>query len=178
MNKHIFIVNGKPTSGKTTFEEMVLKKISGSKYSIIDPAKELLIKNNLWDGITKNNKIRKFLSDIKIALDDYCDYSFGKVASKVIDFNKNDTESVLFIDMREKKDIDRAVKNFGATTIYIENNNISNNISNIADDFGSNVKNYNYDVVIDNSNDLPAFEKKASDFVNVLINYGGCNEKV
>lgn len=170
MNKHIFIVNGGAGNGKTTFEDMVLSKIDGEKYSIIDPVKELLKKNYLWDGDTKTPELRKALSDVKLALDNYCDYSFGTVISKVYDFNKS-KKSVMFIDMREEADIKRAVKEFGAVTIYIKNNNVSMPPSNIADEFASNECNYPYDIIIDNSGTLSDLEKKIECFVSTIREY-------
>lgn len=177
MNKHIFIVNGKATAGKSTFENMVLEKINGEIYSIIDPTKDFLIKNFLWDGITKSPETRKLMSDIKIALDNYCDYSFSEVALKVCDFKINESQQILFIDMREEADIKRAVKEFGATTIYIDNDNVHIKPSNVGDAFADSKDNYKYDILIDNSGSLADLEDKVTGFVDVLLNVGGCDEK-
>lgn len=174
MNKHIFIVNGGACNGKTTFEDMVLSQIDGEKYSIIDPVKELMIKNYLWNGFEKSPELRKALSDIKIALDEYCDFSFATVVSKVYDFNKSQ-KSLMFIDMREKEDIERAVKEFGAVTIYVKNNNTKIKPNNIADKFAESEHNYPYDIIIDNSNTLNELETIAKHFVDTIKEYD--NEK-
>ena len=89
MRKKIFIVNGKPEAGKDTFENLVLKKVTGIKYSIIDPVKIVLQEIGLWDGKTKDGKIRKLMSDIKIALDEFCDFSFQNVKKYVRDFEND-----------------------------------------------------------------------------------------
>lgn len=172
--KYIFIVNGKPTSGKDTFAGMILKKMGGAKYSIIDPVKELLLNGGVWDGKTKSPEIRKLMSDVKILLDEFCDYSYGEVRQYIKRFQKDEIKGrVLFIDMREKHDIERAVKEFGAATIYVENANVEIEPSNIADDFASNKDNYPYDIVIDNSENMEALERKAEDFANVLKSSDG-----
>lgn len=178
MRKKIFIVNGKPEAGKDTFENLVLKKVTGIKYSIIDPVKIVLQEIGLWDGKTKDGKIRKLMSDIKIALDEFCDFSFQNVKKYVRDF-ENDVVpgSVMFIDMREKADIDRAVEEFEATTLYIDNK-MNPIISNVADDFASSKDNYNYDIIIDNSGTINELAAKASEFATVLINLGGCDETI
>lgn len=177
MRKKIFIVNGKPGAGKDTFEHMVLKRVEGIKYSIADAAKTVLCESGLWDGKTKNAKTRKLISDVKLALDEFCDFSFQDVKKCVDDFN-NDVlgGSVMFIDMREKDDIERAVKEFGATTIYIDNP-MNPFISNVADEFANSKDNYKYDIIIDNSGTIKDLASKAEDFAEILINIGGCDEK-
>lgn len=178
MNKHVFIVNGKPTSGKTTFENLVLEKISGIKYSIIDPVKTLLSEAGIWDKEDKSEAARKLLSDTKILLDEYCDYSYKETSKLIKDFLDNKIDgNILFVDMREVYDIERAVKDFNATTIYIDNKNVASIITNIGDKHADSKDNYPYDLIVDNSSDLFSFKEKANSFADVLITCGGCNEK-
>lgn len=163
--KKIFILNGVGTSGKGTFAEFVGKYIQSHKYSIVDLPKEAA-KVLGWGG-GKSEKDRKFLSDIMDLSTEYNDAPFKDVASIVADF-KNDLiqTDVLFIDMRDPKDISRAVKIFGAETILIENPNVRKIESNHAD---ANVKDYEYDYIIENNGTLGQLDKVAKYFAREVI---------
>lgn len=179
LNKHIFIVNGRPGAGKTSFEDLILERVQGARYSIIDPVKNLLINEGIWNGRDKSESIRKLMSDVKIALDEYCDYSYNEVRKFVEDFKANKIPgNVLFIDMREEKDISRAVVEFGADSIYIQNDNARSVHTNIADDFSDDKNNYPYDIIVYNSGSYGNFIKTCKRFANILINVGGCRERV
>ena len=178
LSKHIFIVNGKPGAGKTTFEDLILERVCGERYSIIDPVKNLLIQEGIWDGNDKSESMRKLMSDVKIALDEYCDYSYNEVRKFVRNFkNRSSDGDVLFIDMREEKDISRAENEFKATSIYVDNPNSCSVHTNVADDFADSKDNYTYGIVFDNSGSYENLKEKCSKFADVLINIGGCHEK-
>ncbi len=170
--KKVFILNGVGTSGKGAFADYIGKYISTIKYSIVDLSKEAA-KVLGWDG-GKTEKDRRFLSDIMDLSTDYNDAPFKDVLSLVTDFknNKDFTEyKVLIIDMREPKDIVRAVESFGAKTILIRNPNIRKIETNHAD---RDVENYNYDYIIENDGTLEQLEKVAKLFVCDVI----CGEHI
>ena len=163
--KKIYILNGAGTSGKGTFVEFVGKYIPTYKYSIVDLPKEAA-KVLGWDG-GKTEKDRRFLSDIMDLSTDYNDSPFRDVLSVVTDFKNNLIEDeVLFIDMRDPRDIDRAVKTFGAKTILIDNPNVEKIESNHAD---ANVKDYEYDYIIENDGSLEQLDKAAKLFCCEVI---------
>lgn len=158
--KKIYILNGVGTSGKGTFVEFVDKYIPTHKYSIVDLPKEAA-KVLGWDG-GKTEKDRRFLSDIMDLSTEYNDSPFRDVLLVVTDFKNNLIEDkVLFIDMRDPKDIARAVETFGAKTILIRNPNIEKIESNHAD---ANVENYEYDYIIENDGSLEQLDKAAKIF--------------
>ena len=164
--KKIFITSGVGRSGKDTFCEFVGKYIPTYKYSIIDLPKEAA-KVLGWDG-GKTEKDRKFLSDIMDLATEYNDIPFRDVLSVVTDFKNNLIEDeVLFIDMRDPKDIARAVKDFGAETILIENPNAKKIESNHAD---ANVSNYEYDYIIENNGTLEQLDDTVKSFIKTAIN--------
>lgn len=168
--KKIYILNGVGTSGKGTFVEFVGKYISTHKYSIVDLPKEAA-KILGWDG-GKTEKDRRFLSDIVDLSTEYNDSPFRDVLSVVTDFKNNLIEDeVLFIDMRDPKDIARAVETFGAETILIRNLNAKKITSNHAD---RDVENYNYDYIIENYDTLEQLDKVAKLFVCDVI----CGEHI
>ena len=163
--KNIYITSGIGRSGKDTFCEFVGKYIPTYKYSIVDLPKEAA-KVLGWDG-GKAEKDRKFLSDIMDLSTDYNDGPFRDVLSIVTDFKNNlIDDEVLFVDMRDPKDIARAVEIFGAETILIRNPNVEKIETNHAD---RDVENYEYDYIIENDGTLGQLDLMAKFFVREII---------
>ena len=124
-----------------------------------------------WDG-GKTEKDRRFLSDIMDLSTEYNDSPFQDVLSIVADFKNNLIEdSVLVIDMRDPKDIERAVKTFGAKTMLIRNPRVEKIESNHAD---RDVENYEYDYIIENDGTLEQLDTVARLFVCDVI----CGEQI
>lgn len=170
--KKIFILNGVGTSGKGVLVDYINKYIPTHKYSIVDLPKEAA-KVLGWDG-GKAEKDRKFLSDIVDLSTEYNDAPFKDVLSLVTDFknNKDFAEyEVLIIDMRDPKDIARAVETFGAETILIRNPKVEKIESNHAD---RDVENYEYDYIIENDGSLEQLERVAKLFVCDVV----CSEYI
>lgn len=172
--KKIYITSGVGRSGKDTFCEFISKYIPTYKYSIVDLPKEAA-KVLGWDG-SKTEKDRKFLSDVMDLSTDYNDAPFKDVLSLATDFKNNkdfDEYDVLIIDMRDPKDIARAVETFGAETILIRNPNVRKIKSNHAD---REVENYEYDYIIENDGTLEQLDKMAYLFSEQVIK-NNCFEK-
>ena len=102
----IYIVNGAPGAGKTTFENNV-EKITGDRFcyilSTITPITEIA-RNVGWNG-TKDLKSRKFLSDLKDLLTEWNDYPFKYICEEVkriegcwTEYGINPKSIVFFID--------------------------------------------------------------------------------
>lgn len=165
--KKVFVQNSVGGSGKDTWASLLNKYISTFKYSIVDLPKEAA-KVLGWDG-GKTEKDRRFLSDIMDLSTNYNDAPFKDVLSLVTGF-KNSKDyaeyKVLIIDMRDPKDIVRAVETFGAETILIRNPNVKKIESNHAD---RDVENYKYDYIIENDGTLEQLERVAKLFVCDVI---------
>lgn len=165
MLKKVYILNGYGTVGKGEFVKAISKYISTYKYSIVDLPKDAA-KVLGWDG-GKTEKDRKFLSDVMDLSTEYNDAPFKDVLSIVTDFKNNLFENeVLIIDMRDPKDIARAVETFGAETILIRNPNVRKIESNHAD---RDVENYEYDYIIENNDSIGQLESTAKVFVDFVI---------
>ena len=163
--KKIFVQNSVGGSGKDTWASLLNKYIPTYKYSIVDLPKEAA-KVLGWGG-GKTEKDRKFLSDVMDLSTEYNDAPFKDVLSIVTDFKNNLLEyDVLIIDMRDPKDIARAVEEFGAKTILIRNPNVKKIVSNHAD---RDVENYKYDYIIENDGTLEQLERVAKLFVCDVI---------
>lgn len=165
MKKHIFITNGCGGTGKDTFCHFMQLQLPTMKYSSIDHVKYLARKCG-WDGVSKTEKDRKFLSDLKLLTSEYSDMPFKCIKTAVEEFNNRRDYVVLLIDIREPNEIERAKNEFGAKTILIRNNRVKPITSNMAD---ANVENYNYDFVIDNSGSLDELREKTMRFIEENI---------
>lgn len=171
MDKQIFIINGSGGAGKDTFVEMVserLDKLSDyvavmniSSVSRIKEAAKIIG----WNG-GKEEKDRKFLSDLKELSTQYNDMPFEYMKKKVDNFKKSHFQ-VLFLHIREPEEIKRAVKEFGAGTILVTRDSIEHITSNMAD---KNVFDYEYDFVIQNNGSMKDLKNKARIFVKYQLN--------
>ena len=164
--KKIYITNGSGGNGKDTFAEFLSEYISVFKYSSINLVKEMYESIGI-DRNSKDEKKRKLYSDTKDMLTKYDDIPFKDITSIVTDFKNNKIEDeVLLIDIREPEEITRAVETFGAETILIDNPNVKKIESNHAD---ANVKDYNYDYIIENDGSLEQLKAMAKLFVRDII---------
>lgn len=170
-NKKIFIVNGYPKSGKTTFGKILNSYIPTKHISIVDSIKNLesVISNNtnVKSPKNKNEKYRKFLSDLKDLCEDYNDYPFQKIINEVFNFLFFEKELILLIDMRSPEDITRAINTFNAKTIFIKNSKGEKISSNHAD---ADVEKIEYMYIIDNNGSLDDFKDEIKKFlVKIMV---------
>ena len=169
--KQVVIINGKGGVGKDFLCNIVSKYYKTKVISVVDEVKRIA-ETCGWKG-EKTPKARKFLSDLKLALENYNGLHLVSVFEKLNTFIQKDDE-VLFIHMREKNDIEmiRQLVNFtgtykslSLTTLLVERDGLSDNIyGNVADD---NVNDYLYDYVYKNNCSLDEVE---SDFMRYFDN--------
>lgn len=162
MKKRIVILNGTGGSGKDTFIDFCKKYAKVMNASSIDKVKEIA-KLVGWDG-GKTDKDRKFLADLKHLTTEYNDMAFNDIKKSVKKFLDNDDE-ILFIHIREPKEIEKAKKEFNAVTLLVKREGLENIETNDAD---KNVDNYSYDYIIYNST-LEKLENDAKKFVNEIM---------
>jgi hypothetical protein len=163
-SKQVFITNGMARCGKDTFATFLNELTPTLKYSSIDKIKEVA-KFCGWNG-GKTEKDRKFLSDLKVLTSEYNDTPFNAVKEAVEAFNKDKEHKVLLIDIREPQEIEKAKQAFGAKTILIENKNVQQISSNMAD---AGVYDYAYDFVIQNNGTLEEFKDTVRKFYEEYI---------
>lgn len=164
MSKKIFVINGIATSGKDTFVELVSEFVPTKNISSVDKIKEIARLIG-WDGESKTEKDRKFLSDLKLLTSKYCDMPFQYMKEQVENFN-NSKDLCLFLHIREPEEIERAVKEFNAKTILITRYSVAPITSNTSD---ANINNYKYDYEITNNGTLENFKRMAEYFVKKEI---------
>lgn len=167
----IYIVNGAPGVGKTTFETAVRAKVGKDWVfilSVITPVKQAA-KYLGWTG-AKDPKGRKFLSDLKDIADSSYDLSYKYISSELSKIQKSfeiydiPTDNVVvFIDAREPWDIHRLSLAYKARSILIKRASRANEeILNHAD---RDVDNYDYDLYIELTEDLDWLDKKVEKFI-------------
>lgn len=163
MNKKIILLNGSAAAGKDTFASMISSIIPSMSYSSVQYVKEAA-KVLGWDGVTKDEKSRKFLSDLKILATEYNDHPYKMLCKVINDFLEDDIHEWLFLHVREPGEIRRLVKVFPEIiTVLVENPNVSPVTSNMADAGVNHYYRYNEKILNDGS--LADLQKKAENFV-------------
>lgn len=173
MSIHYVVVNGKPGSGKTTFETLCLEKlVYASCYSTIDFVKEIAKKCG-WNG-EKTDKNRKFLSDLKDLLTDWADVPYESILKKAASIEQElkeyflEVDYILFVDSREPEEIERFEKMLNATSLLVRRPEVeSEQASNHADE---NVFRHVYDYTIWNDGTIEDLTLKADSFIIELEN--------
>lgn len=171
----VVIVNGKPESGKTTFEKLA-KEILGEAFceqrSTVDRVKEIAIEIG-WNGV-KDSKGRKLLSDLKDICTEYNDMPVNDISQylktweyELKYYGVENIPHVFFIDDREPEHIARLKEKFNAITLLIRRPGDEEiKTSNHADE---NVFNYEYDWVINNDGTLNDLHESAERFLNWIF---------
>lgn len=171
MTKQVFIINGMATSGKDTFVNLVTKyfylryKYFAINFSSVEKVKKVA-KLIGWDGVSKTEKDRKLLSDLKLLCTEYNDMPFNSMCEIVGEFNKSKYQQMLFLHIREPEEVERAKNTFNAKTILIKRDSIEHITSNMSD---KNIYNYTYDIVINNNGTKEELEEKALEFIEDFI---------
>lgn len=160
MVKRIIVINGSGGVGKDQFVNMVGKFAPTENFSSVDKVKEVARLIG-WNG-GKTEKDRKFLSDLKILVTEYNDMPYESIKSKIQTFLDDSINSFLFIHIREPREIQRVVEEFGALSMLVVRPQVKHITSNMADE---NVFKYEYDIVIDNSGSLSDLNVVAEQFV-------------
>lgn len=160
MSKHIFVINGSGGVGKDTFIGLVSLHYPTTVITSVEEVKNAA-KVLGWTG-TKDKKDRKFLSDLKKLSEEYNDYPFICMVDKVAEWEEQNNNGFLFIQIRERDNIIRAVKEFGAKTIIVKNPRVGQIFSNSSD---GHVLEYDYDIRIINDGSMEDLEQKAKEFV-------------
>jgi guanylate kinase len=174
--KNIFIINGKPGSGKDTFVELC--KEHCRKFSIvckdtksdvhmpivftvhnissIDIVKDIA-KGFGWNG-EKDPISRNMLADLKKFLTTYFNVVDKYIEDKIEEVS-NDSDSIIFIHIREPEEIQKLKDKYpNAKTIFIDRKvDMDSNITNSSD---LEVENYKYNYTINNDGTLNDLKQK------------------
>jgi hypothetical protein len=167
------VINGKGKSGKDTFVQLINNFCTFSEsfklynLSTIDPIKEMAKIIGL-DIYKKDEKDRKFLSDLKNLVTNYNDYSYNYVVDKIKNFSL-DYKHIVFIHCREIEEIEKFKDKLNVITLLIKRNE-QNDIK-YGNDADDNVDNYDYDYIINNNSSLYSLEQEALGFADIISKY-------
>ncbi len=170
----IYIVNGAPGCGKTTFERMCVEMVRFHAVSIIstiDFVKEVARFCGWNDEKTPEN--RKFLSQLKHLLTEWDNVPYKhtvfETEKEKENFTENDfheNEYAIFIDCREPEEITKLKVALGAKAILIRRDEAESKTTSNASDAG--VLSYDgYDIAITNNGSLEELRDTVYNFLEI-----------
>ena len=161
--KQIIVINGQGGAGKDALINLIAgRQKRVMNISSVDGVKELA-KIVGWNG-SKEEKDRKFLSDLKILTSEYCGFSENYLVEKTKEFLKSKDE-LMFVHIREPFFIGEFLNKFPSAKTLLIRRGESSSYGNMADD---NVFNYDYDYIIDNCGSLEDLEEKGIQLLESL----------
>lgn len=161
--KEIVVINGSGGVGKDTFVKFCNNYTPVMNISSVDKVKEAAKVLAGWNG-EKDEKSRKFLSDLKKIGIEYNDAPFQYISNMAEKF-KNSNKEIMFVHIRECSEIEKCKQKFNAKTLLITNKNVETINTNISD---RDVNKYKYDYHINNDGTLEELKQKAKKFVEML----------
>ena len=177
----ILIVNGAPRSGKDLFCQAAFSRRELIyPISTIDETKKLA-KLLGWDGV-KDERGRKFLSDLKDAMSTYNDLPRKYVLKRIYEkcdmvdtqastytFLSDSHQLIFLVQAREPKEIERWVKENNARTLYVVRKQTQKEWGNHADDAAMN---YHYDYYLSNDGTIEEWLDKSVNFIDKIRKEG------
>lgn len=183
----VVIINGKPQSGKDTFCKYAQGYCDDDEsantliISSVDPLKEMLTQLG-WDG-TKTDKIRDMLMDMKQLWVQNQDGPTMFLFNNILEFHKAYTgeDNIVFVHIREPEEIKKLVnaltgfESMGIDVISLlvirkggEDTPNQSAETRRSDDEAL-INSYEYDVTINNDEDLIKLQELAAEFVDKLL---------
>lgn len=183
----VVIINGKPQSGKDTFCKYAQGYCDDDEsantliISSVDPLKEMLTQLG-WDG-TKTDKIRDMLMDMKQLWVQNQDGPTMFLFNNILEFHKACTgeDNIVFVHIREPEEIKKLVnaltgfESMGIDVISLlvirEGGEDTPNqpAETCRSDDEALINSYEYDVTINNDEDLIKLQELAAEFVDKLL---------
>ena len=182
--KYVVVINGRPTSGKTTLNHMIADRVAKTQkntdttiISTIDYVKQIYMKLG-WDGISKTNEDRSNLSYLKNIYINKCDGPLMDIVS-IVAHSDDKINHIFLVDCRESKEIEKiafAMKILATcqdvvfVTVYVrreEAAELFNKYGNSSDDIS--LDQYNYDYVVMNDGSLVELGDAANELVHMII---------
>lgn len=158
----VIVINGMGGVGKSSFVSLC-HKINPSviETSTVDFVKEIALQAG-WNG-NKDEIGRKFLSELKDALEHYYDIPNRKVDK----FIESHPDNIIFVNAREPHNIQYYKDKYNAITVLVINPNVKQVEGNHADE---NVYDYIYDIYIENNGNLLQLKETAKTFLDIFEN--------
>ena len=167
MGKIALVINGSGGVGKDTLCDLAAKHFRVYNISSVDPIKDIARMAN-WDG-RKDDKSRRFLSDLKALTIAYNDFPTVWAKERYLGFLESDDE-VMFLHIREPEEIEKFVRatDGRAKTLLIRGGArmTKSSYGNVSDD---NVENYTYDYYFVNDKSLEEAEREFAALLSSIM---------
>lgn len=169
---NVVVINGYPGVGKSTFSDICCEIAFpyGKSLSTVDFIKGIALLAG-WDG-AKDEKNRKFLSDLKRIMTDWGEVPMKKLEEAInehereLKFNDFDPKkAIFFVHCREPEEIQKIVDKYNAITLIVSREDIEKSLSNDSD---KNVELFSYDYMVKNNGSLQNLEIIAKSFLDEL----------
>lgn len=166
MKKIVIIINGRGAVGKDTLCGMAENNYRVMNISSITPIKEIAAQCG-WSG-KKDDKSRKFLSDLKKLMTEFNDYPTIYLLEQYRIFRESEKE-ILFVQIREGAEIEKfkTLIDIPCFTLLIKRSSQEfEKWGNASDD---EVEAYEYDYIFDNCKSLPESELEFIDMIGDMM---------
>lgn len=167
MGKIALVINGSGGVGKDTLCDLAAKHFRVYNISSVDPIKDIA-RMATWDG-RKDDKSRRFLSDLKALTIAYNDFPTVWAKERYLGFLESDYE-VMFLHIREPEEIEKFVRatDGRAKTLLIRGGArmTKSSYGNVSDD---NVENYTYDYYFVNDKSLEEAEREFAALLSSIM---------
>lgn len=168
----IVALNGMATCGKDTFCDFVAANSLSEKgkelvnsFSSVNEIKSVLVDRLGWDGVTKDEKSRAFMSELKDSWTKYNDGPFNSIKDYI---TSSVTADLIFIHIREPHEIEKLRQWCSENEYYFASmlmlRESAENISTNTGDLGAQDESYVYDLVVRNNGTLDDLQEKAINF--------------
>lgn len=161
--KIVIIINGKGGAGKDTVCEIAARYFNVEIISAITPIKDIARQHG-WNG-EKDNKARRFLSDLKRAFIKYNDLPNRYLEAEYDKFEQSDND-ILFVHIRERDQIDDFIRRvrIKCVTLLVRSSKVEKlgEFGNSSDD---DVENYHYDYYYTNGRPMSELIPTFMDFL-------------
>ena len=169
----VIVINGKGGVGKDTICTIASRLFSVKTISAITPIKKIATQCG-WEG-GKDNKSRRFLSDLKKLLISYNDLPNRYLVDEFCDFRSQHQYDVLFVHIREPVQIADFMERIYGTRVTLlirsdRKDTLKQKYGNSSDD---NVEDYNYDYIFNNNCELDELSDKVNEFLKNMFKKEG-----
>ena len=170
---NVFLINGYRGTGKDEFVKIFSEfaDFRVINLSTIDPVKDIA-KLMGWNG-KKEDKDRNFLADLKKLWVNYNDELNNQIIERIFEHVPDNSGTVVFVHVREPEQIELLTnlisnnkQRVWVSTIFINRPDARTNLpTNSAD---TEVENYIYDFIVDNTSSIDYFRNTTLEFMKNL----------
>lgn len=172
----VVVINGKGGVGKDTICDIASKFFFSDSISAITPIKAIAA-NCGWNG-EKDQKSRKFLSDLKRLLIEYNDLPNQYLVQKFQEFKENGTNDLLFVHIREPYQIEDFLNQIDSkhVTLLVRSNRMDMSKIVYGNSSDDEVEQYKYDYIFENDYDKESLYEEVKRFFESMLKKEGVLE--